>query len=350
MPSSEVERMRKRKFYFVFLVLLAALIFLAAGFFWWRWSMLPVSIQTLAPGKIFVVKKGESLSSIAARLEEEGLIRNSFAFKILVLTKELSDKIQAGDFRIQPSLTPEEIASLLSHGSIDIWLTFPEGWRREEFARRLETNLEDFNTQEFIEITENLEGYLFPDTYLIPKEAIPSAVLKIFENNFKKKFTPDLEQEAEEKGLTQGQVLILASIVEREARSDKDRPMVAGILLKRWRENWPLQVDATVQYALADEKCGWEMRSGSGGEDGKCEWWPKGLTKTDLEIDSPYNTYKYKGLPPTPICNSGLASIKAVIDPQETEHWFYLSDLQGRMHYAKTIEEHQANVARFLRK
>ena len=337
-----IKRMRKKRLIFPILALFAALIFFALGFFWWRWAMTPVS-QAPAKSQIFVIYKGEGLSLTAQRLKDAGLIRDASAFKILVLAKGLSGKIQAGDFRINPSWTTEEVAYLLTHGSLDIWLTFPEGWRREEYGRRLEANLEDFSYPQFLQLTEVLEGYLFPDTYLVPKDASPSAVIKILTNNFEKKYSLELQLAAKEKDLTKSQVIIFASIVERESRAEKDRPIVAGILLKRWRENWPLQADATVQYVLASRQNAnlknWQ----------ETDWWPQKLTKNDLEIDSPYNTYKYKGLPPAPICNPGLASIEAVIYPQESEYWFYLSDLQGRIHYAKTDEEHNENIEKYLK-
>jgi UPF0755 protein len=334
--------MRRKRFYLPIMALGAALIFFAAGFLWWRWAMMPVS-QEPVKSQIFVIHKGESLSLISQRLRDEGLIRNASAFKILVLAKGLSDEIQAGDFRINPSWTPEEIAYLLTHGSLDIWLTFPEGWRREEYGRRLTANLDNFSYSQFVELTEELEGHLFPDTYLIPKDASPSAVIKILSNNFEKKYSLELELAAKEKGLTQKQVITLASIVEREVRTEKDRPIVAGILLKRWREDWPLQADATVQYALASrvnaKTTAWQ----------EVDWWPQNLTREDLEIDSLYNTYEYKGLPPGPISNPGLDAIEAVIYPQETDFWFYLSDKQGRTHYAKTGEEHNENIEKYLR-
>jgi UPF0755 protein len=133
----------------------------------------------------------------------------------------------------------------------------------------------------------------------------------------------------------------LASLVEREARREEDRPIVAGILLKRWQNNWALQADATIQYEAGSKNCGIGLK----GE--KCDWWEP-VKKTDLGIDSPYNTYKYKGLPPTPICNPGLASIKAVIYPKETDYWFYLSDTSGKIHYARTVEEHNENIRQYL--
>lgn len=333
---------KKRKFRFLATALAAALVFFIAGFFWWKWATLPVSPK-MAKSQIFVVKKGENLTSVANRLDQEGLIKSSLAFKVLVLTQGLSGKIQAGDFRLQPSLSTPEIAYVLTHGTLDIWLTFPEGWRKEEFGRRLVANLEDFSYPQFSDLTRDLEGYLFPDTYLIPKEASPSAVIKIFTNNFERNFSLDLELATKEKGLSKEQVVILASIVERESRAEKDRPIIAGILLKRWRKNWPLQADATIQYSIGSERCNKTFIP-----EEKCNYWEP-VGKADLKINTLYNTYKYKGLPLTPICNPGLSSIKAVIYPQESELWFYLSDKEGKIHYAKTAEEHEENIEKYLK-
>lgn len=320
--------LKKFKFFLVITVLICAPL---GGFFWWRWAVEPIASQSTAE-KLFVIQKGESSSSVADRLKRENLIKNALAFKILVYLRGFSDKIQAGDFRLRPSLSAQEIAKALTHGTLDIWLTFPEGWRREEFTQRLAANLENFDNQEFLALTKDFEGYFFPDTYLIPKDASASMVLGIFQKNFEKKFTSSLETAAEKKNLTREQVLILASLVEREAKHEKDKPIVAGILIKRWRNDWPLQVDATLQYAKGSQ----------------LEWWPK-VTAQDKKINSLYNTYQSKGLPPAPICNSGLDSIKAVINSQETDYWFYLSDKQGQMHYAQTSDEHNQNIVRYLK-
>ena len=313
---------------------------LATFFLWWRWANQSViNHQPSAASSTFVIKKGESLSSVAFRLQKEGLIKSGAAFKILVVFEKLESQIQAGSFLLKPSLTPKEIAVFLTRGTTDIWLTFPEGWRKEEFARRLTSNLENFDQEGFLDLAKNHEGELFPDTYLIAKDASASAVFHLLQDNFQKKFDEDLTQIASQAGLSQKEVLILASLVEREAKHDQDRAMVAGIFLKRLKADWPLQVDATMQYALANLRC-------SQTED-DCDWWLT-PTATDKKIDSPYNTYKYKGLPPTPICNPGLASIEATVYPQNSDYWFYLSDASGRMYYAKTVEEHNKNISQYL--
>jgi UPF0755 protein len=318
------------------------------GFFWWQWATGAIApeIKTHPPAEragnsklkteeIFVIRRGESLNSIAKRLKKEELIRSSLAFKIIVYTQGLVGKIQAGSFRLGSFLTPFEIATTLTHGTADVWLTFPEGWRKEEFARRLAANLENFDEQEFLALTGNLEGYLFPDTYLVPKTASPSAIIKILTNNFEKK-TKDLKISRQE--------LILASIVEREAKYDHDRPIVAGILIKRWQAGWPLQTDATVQYAVATK----QFSNLAIKQSSNFDWWPE-LKKEDLKIDSPYNTYKYRGLPPTPICNPGFETIKAVLNPTPTDYWYYLSGKDGNIRFAKTLKEHQENIAKYLK-
>ena len=322
---------------FITIVVVIVTVIAAGGVsFFWR-AIQPVDPQSRNK-KVFVVRRGENLFSIANRLEKEGLVRSSFVFKTLVLAKGINKKIQAGSFQIGPFLTSSEIATILTHGTADIWLTFPEGWRREEFARRLAANIQGFDEQEFLSLTEDLEGYLFPDTYLIPKSATPSMVVKILTENFEKKV-----------GEISKKDLILASIVEREAKDDKDRSVVAGILIKRLEANWPIQADATIQYALADSQ--FAIQKESQNESGRKQldnWWPQ-VKREDLTIDSPYNTYKYKGLPPTPICNPGLSTIRAVLNPTQTDYWYYLSDENNIVHFAKTLEEHQQNIVRYLK-
>lgn len=337
--NTEEPSLKKSKF----LIPLLFLVAIIAGFFWWHWANLAVSPPAGGPSatsKTFIVKKGESLSSVAFRLQKAGLIRHSLAFKLIVLSQGLSGQIQAGSFSLKASLSPKEIAYTLTYGTNDIWLTFPEGWRKEEFAQRLSANLVNFNSSQFLQLASGHEGELFPDTYLISKEASPAAVFNLLFNNFQKKFDEELESFLSRLGLTKKEALILASLVEREAKTNQDRPMVAGILIKRLKADWPLQIDATLQYALANSKL---QTPNTKLED----WWPT-LTAADKKINSPYNTYKYKGFPPTPICNPGLASIEAVIYPKETDYWFYLSDVSGKIHYAKTTEEHNENIRQYL--
>lgn len=307
-------------------------LFLGLGLLWWKESLSPVNPTDKTP-KIFVIRRGEGVREIAWRLKKEGLIKNQVAFFLLVKKIGIDQNLQAGDFRLSLSMDAETIAQTLTRGMLDVWLTLLEGWRNEEIALKLAGELL-LPESEFLKYAQ--EGYMFPDTYLIPKDATASAVVKILRDNFDKKLTSQLQEEALKKGLTKEEVVILASIVEKEASGEEDRGIIAGILLKRLKKGWPLQADATIQYALGYQP---EERT----------WWKKNLTEADKKIKSAYNTYLNPGLPPEPICNPGLASIGAVIYPQETDYWYYLHDKEGKVHSAKTIEEHEENIAKFLR-
>jgi len=312
----------------LFLVILISFFF----YLFCKEGSLPVNKKSTI-SKIFVIKKGESLDTIVNNLANEGLIRNKIVFYLIVKKLGIERKIQAGDFKISENMNASEVATNLTHGTIDIWLTLIEGMRKEEMAQVISKNLDIPE----IEIIKSInEGYVFPDTYLVPKTATTETVLSIIKNNFESKFDEKLHTQAKNKKLTEKQALILASLVEREARQDSTREKVAGIILKRYLTDWPLQIDATVQYAL-------------GYQPNEKSWWKKELTNEDKEINSPYNTYKNKGLPPEPICNPSLSSIKAVINANEkTPYWYYLTDKNGVMHYSITLEEHENNVNKYL--
>ena len=177
---------------------------------------------------------------------------------------------------------------------------------------------------------------MFPQTYSIPKDATAGAVIEIFTNEFNKQVTAKMRQDIKSRGMTLDEVIILASIVEREGNSDTDRPMIAGVLLNRLKKGMPLQADATVQYAL--NRYDYKNKT----------WWKKELTADDLAVKSVYNTYLHPGLPPAPISNPGIKSIEAVIYPKESDYLFYIHDMKGAAHFARTIEEHNANVAKYL--
>ncbi len=283
--------------------------------------------------KIFIIPKGAPLESIINSLSKEDLIRNKLVFYLIVKQKGIDRAIQAGDFRLSPSMDAYEIADSLTHGTLDVWVTLIEGTRREEMAQVIGREL-GIPEIEFISQAE--EGFLFPDTYLIPKDATSGSIITILKNNYEQKFTPDLKAKAANRGLTEKEVVILASIVEKEAKTPEDKKKVAGILLKRLEEDWPLQVDATIQYAI-------------GYQPEEKTWWKKYLTFDDLKITSPFNSYINKGLPPTPISNPGIISIAAVAEADSsTPYWYYISDKTGVMHYARTREEHDANIRKYL--
>lgn len=327
----------------IFAILLFGLATLFILRIWWSSSIQAFNIQDKQT-RIFVLQRNEGVRQVARRLQEEGLIRSKLAFFLMVKSQRAEKNIQAGTFRLSPSMSVEAIIGELSHGTLDTWVTIIEGWRVEEIAENLRKSLPEtadyqngqvYKVDPYLAAALGHEGYLFPDTYLIPKNASSSTVIDILLANFEKKFDKKLEEDAQKTGLTRQQTVILASIVEREAKYDEDRPVVAGILLNRLRQGMPLQTDATIQYAL-----GYQVEQKT--------WWKKSLTKDDLKIDSSYNTYINAGLPPAPISNPGLAAIKAAAQPEKTSNLFYLSDKDGRMHYAQTLDEHNENIRKYL--
>ncbi len=319
--------MKKIKFS-IFLIVFLFIIF----YLYYKQGVLPYNKNDKST-KIFVIRPGESLINIIDNLAKEDLIRSKIVFRLVVEQLGIGRKIQAGDFRLSPSMNAYEIAKTLTHGTLDLWLTIVEGLRKEEIA---EIVSKKFNIREIEFISLTQEGYLFPDTYLIPKNANSEIVISILKRNYKNKVNENIINQAKTKGLTENELIILASIVEKEAKYKDDKVKVGSILLKRLKNNWPLQADATIQYAL-----GYQPKEKT--------WWKKYLTINDLKIDSPYNTYKYTGLPPLPICNPGLDSINAIINADEKIiYWFYLSDKTGKMHYSVTLDEHERNIKKYL--
>lgn len=319
--------MKKKYVFFSLLCLVFAFLFL-----YFQEGSMPVDKHDTNP-RIFMINKGEGLNSIANKLANEKLIRNKVVFYLIVKQLGIEKKIQAGDFRLSRSMNTTQIAQTLTHGTSDTWVTIIEGLRKEEVAQELSAN---FKISEIEFIEQAKEGYLFPDTYLFPENSSIDTILSIITRNFNAKYTDELKDRARAKGLTDRQVLTIASLVEKEAKSPQDKQQVASIILKRHLNDWPLDIDATVQYAL-----GYQKKTKT--------WWKKDLTQEDLEADSQYNTRKYKGLPPAPICNPGLDSINAAINADaQTPYWFYLSDKQGKMHYAVTLEEHNSNISKYL--
>ncbi len=320
--------MLKRFLTSVFIVVLG----IGILFVWWQKATSLVDSKDNAP-VIFIVPKGQSVKEIASNLKKEDLIKSKIAFFLYARFSGVGQKFQAGNFRLNRTMNTIEIAHELTLGTTDIWITIIEGWRVEEIALALTKNLLIPET-EFLKFAQ--EGYMFPDTYLIPKGTTAKQITDIILKNFQEKVTSETIEKGRLQGLSLDEIITLASIIEREVKEDNDRRIIAGILLKRLKNGWPLQIDATIQYILGyqpDEK----------------SWWKRNLTVEDLAIDSPYNTYINIDLPPGPICNPSLSSIKAVISPMTTKYWFYLSDKQGNIHYATTEEEHNVNVQTYLR-
>lgn len=327
-----------KKYIFALLFIFLILTPIAANQYY-KYQLRPVSQST--ENKIFIIKPGQPLTQIAQNLQKAGLIKNALMFRFYVEQSGIAKTIQAGDFRIAPSMSAKDIAQQLTHGAIDVWITFPEGRRVEEMAQIIENSLKtqgndeySFDKNEFIKTAK--EGHMFPDTYLIAKDATAKDIVERLENTFDQKVDKKTLLSGIKNNLTQDQVIVLASIVEREAKTNEERPIIAGILINRLKIGMPLQDDPTVRYAI-----GYDSSSNS--------WWNPPVNQDDIaNTKSFYNTYLHTGLPPAPICNPGIDSIEAAANPTETDYMYFLEGSDGKIHYAKTGEEHQQNVQKYL--
>ncbi len=318
-------------------VLSLGLAFLIIGGGVYFWGQTQPVVDGPANNVRFVVKRGESVQSIAHNLETAGLIRNQLFFKLVVMLTDLEKSLQAGSFQLSPDMTYQEITQALTEGTNDLWVTIPEGWRREQIAQELaaKEELTAFDEFEFLTLTAGLEGRLFPDTYLIAKESTAETVVSLLLNTFEQKVLEGFADEIAAAKREFDQVLILASIVEREARGLEEMRHVAGILENRLELGMALQADATLQYIK-----GYNQSTQS--------WWSPPQA-ADKKLESPFNTYLYPGLPPQPIANPGLLAIRASLEPLETNNLYYLHGADGEIHYAHNLEVHNANVRQYLR-
>ena len=327
------------------LVLLSVLIcFVAAVFLWSDIYLAP------EPGSnklvSFTVEKGEGAKEISVKLKSEGLLKHSSIFRIYVLLIGKSKKLQAGQYELSPSMSLSDIVKKFSKGKIiKEKITIIEGWNLKDIARYFqEKNIS--SQEEFLELTKNdfsqgisvlsdkpkdldLEGYLFPDTYeIIPGTSAKNIIKKIL-NNLDQKITPDLREEISRQKKSIFEIITMASLIEKEVSSFEDKKIVSGIFWKRIKTNTPLQSCASINYIT-----------------GKND---RGALWQDIEIDSPYNTYKYRGLPLGPISNPGLESILATIYPEESDYWYYLSTPSGKTIFSKTFKEHSAAQDKYLK-
>lgn len=275
------------------------------------------------------IKEGDNLSNIAEKLHTEGIIRSPFWFRAFVILLEGEHQIPAGEYYFDKSEPVYSVARKVSEGSYGmepLKITIIEGWNLERIADHLEKELPMFDKDVFF--AEANEGYLAPDTYNFFPSSSTEDVVKKMENNFEDRM--DKIQEDMEMERPLDEIIIMASILEAEANTKESKRKIADILWRRLEDGMPLQVDAAFKYV--NNKTTYD------------------LTLEDLEIEDPYNTYRFSGLPPTPITNPSEESIRAAIDPIENEYWYFLSDLAGNMYYAEDFDGHQYNRENYLRK
>jgi len=313
----------------IILLVLAFIIGLTITFWWFEGN------KSVDPNnkeqKIFVIEKGAGVREIGKDLKEQGLIKDPVVFFLLIKKENKDTRIQAGDYRLSPSMNLPTIIDNLTHGTLDIWITVKEGLRANEIAQILKENFESYE-DEWVKKLNSQEGYLFPDTYLIPKDAGIELIISIFNKNFHNKIS-SIGLDKDSSNLKR--IVIIASIIEREARFPEEKDLVSSVIYNRLDIGMPLQVDASVQYALP-----YDSREKS--------WWKKHLTVQDLKINSSYNTYTNIGLPPTPIANPGVVSLKSAASPATSNYLYYVSDRSGHLHFAKTLEEHNINIDKYI--
>ncbi len=285
----------------------------------------PVSFPT---GAYVKVEEGMSVKAIAARFEDQAVISNAFLFEWTVRALGDDHRIQAGVYYFSRKDNLVWVAMRILGGDFEttaVRITIPEGSTTKDIARMLLEKVPEFNYAQFM--ARAREGYMFPDTYFFRPGQSTEAILSIFDNNFRVRMLK-AQKAITASSRSLEEILIMASILEKEANKTADRQMIAGVLWHRIQIGMPLQTDATFPYYLGRNTFE--------------------VTLTDLKTDHPYNTYTNKGLPPGPIGNPGLDSVLAAATPTKNNYIFFLSDRQGNFHYAVTYEQHLANKRKYI--
>jgi len=310
----------------------------------WRYETTGLKIAAGAPPAWFVVPLGASADTIARQLHSLGLVRHPLVFRLLARERGLETQLKAGEYALSGPLSLEGILDALARGDVvhrDV--TIPEGRNLDEIASLVDA--EGMEVAAFREAARDpapvrdldpaatdLEGYLFPDTYEVPRSPeAPRFLVRRMTQRFREVISPALSRIAEKK-MTVRQVVTLASIVELETARAEERPRIAAVFLNRLGRGMPLQTDPSIVYALK-----------------KAGRWDGNIRKRDLDIDSPYNTYRRAGLPPGPLGSPGRESIRAVLDPVDTKELYFVSRNDGTHQFSETLAEHNRAVNRYQR-
>ncbi|MDO9399649.1 MAG: endolytic transglycosylase MltG [bacterium] len=333
------------------IIIIAIIIILIIGFLFWQNLNSPVNVN--GKEQIFIVNKGETVKQIADNLQKDNLIKSVFYFKYNIWKDKLN--IKAGEYLISQKSNTKEIIKILTAGNVlskERSIKIIEGWNNKDIGNYLEKNniilAKDFINLANKPISEwkfsfakfnflsdapkqtGLEGYLFPDTYKIFNNATADEIIFKMLSNFDKKITPEIRQEIKRQNKTIFEIITMASVIEKEVRSTDDMKIVSGVFWNRIKNSEALNSCATLAYILGINK-------------------PQYSTE-DTKVDSLYNTYKYRGLPPGPITNPGLNAIKASVYPADTQYNYFLSDpATGKTIYSKTLDEHNRNKYKYLK-
>ncbi len=326
---------------FLYFLLVVVTVFLRIYFE--KWFFKPLNREEKVE-RVIIIEQGDSLVEVSRNLKNQGIIYFTTPFKLYFKVKKLDGKIKPGTYILNNFMGFQELAAFLIKGNnIEIWVTVPEGYtldeidkqllnsglliRRGEFLDYTETYLKNRNYKLNIDGFEmeikSLEGFMFPDTYRFRKNDNLEVVINKFLSNFARRLVEnELSSKIKQSKLDFYSIVKIASILEKEVKTFNEKRLAADLILRRLESNKLLQVDATLNYILEQKK--------------------PALSANDLKNDSPYNSYKYKGLPPTPISNPGIESLLAVLDPKPNDYWFYVSDLKtGKTYFSKNFEEHK---------
>jgi UPF0755 protein len=328
-----------KKLAFVFLMLVGAAA--AAGVFYWRASQ---PFRGYSGAEQFVeIPSGVGTKAIGDRLVAAGVVRDALTYRMAVWMSGDAKRLKAGEYRFDQAMTPRQVIGKIARGDVFVInVTFPEGLTIAEMSKIFESHGLG-STSTFVQAAadpapiraldpaaKNLEGYLFPETYALPRHTDASKLVHLMVERFTHTFTDDLRQAAAARGLSVRQAVTLASIVEKETARPDERPLVAAVYATRLRIGMPLQCDPTVIYALQH----------TGKYNGN-------IHKDDLSIDSPYNTYRYPGLPPGPIAAPGKGSLEAAVHPAAADFLYFVSRNDGSHEFARTLDEHNRNVQKY---
>ncbi|MCL5432368.1 MAG: endolytic transglycosylase MltG [Patescibacteria group bacterium] len=310
-------------------LLIFLLVLTAAGVGIWFKFLSPVSTQARA--QIISSPNTISFSDMANKAAGAGLVRSGVALKLILWAHGHDTNFAAGGYELAPNMTAFQTADALISGPQLIWVEIVPGLRKEQMAEKLQAKFSSWTAQDVADFESFPEGQYFPDTYLIPRNATGKEVGQRMVDHFNEVFAPYAAKFLAQ-NIKNDTAIKIASIIQREAAGNGDMPIIAGIIWNRLLKGMALQIDAEIQYAK--------------GKVGN-QWWSH-VSPADLKIDSPYNSYLYKGLPPTPIANPGLPAIDAVLNSAQTDCLYYLHDSSGQIHCSPTYAGHLENIKKFL--
>ncbi len=340
-PQTAVNRAGRALFGVAVAIVVGVGIIVGAASIWFR-DAVYVDRALPAQQTDVVIQRGSTFARVVAALRDKNVLQHPLAFRILARLRHADGDVKAGEYRFPAHQTSDAILKRLVRGEqFALWVTIPEGYTAREVAQTLASrSLGDAGAYERIFLrsggiivagspTPNLEGYLYPSTYLLPIDDSPRQVARALVDQFRQELPRDAAARARALHRTIPEVVTIASLIEREGKADDERPTIASVIYNRLRLGMPLEIDASIEYTFPEHH--------------------DVITKRDLESESPYNTYRHTGIPPTPIANPGKPSLDAAFGPAQSDYLYYVAKGDGHHAFAKTLQEHNANVSRYLK-